>query len=249
MCPGDRHKAWVCQPWEGVQRRIHEELPNWHSAFESRVWRAESSGKVLSKVHTFVLDGRYRRRKGWWERLMHLSHPAPWAGRAVRQAAVLTHVPLLGISAESTPLRGKLKSELRAGLCGACFLHIEQQNETHFCRVSSLFCGWWLMPALRCFVSLQRSPSVDGDQRHDSADWCHAWEMNVAQVGKDDVFSIECHHFSCHYYFLSLTSRLCNTPSPSPITVLYRPSNSNDLSRSHGSSDWNWAGNGILWRI
>lgn len=104
----------------------------------------EGKKGLLSKGHTFLKDGRGRSSstacqwRGWRGRLLHHGHPAPQAGRAVRQAAVLAQVPSPGTLAESSPLCGKMKSELMAGPCGACFLQLSvqtgQHNETQFCR-------------------------------------------------------------------------------------------------------------------
>lgn len=83
-----------------------------------------------------------------------------------------------------------------------------------FCRISSLFCCWWLMPALKCFVSLQRCSSVVRDQYHCGADQCHAHEINMAQVGKTGLFYTECQVCSCHSDFLPLETRLRNCARP-----------------------------------
>lgn len=110
----------------------------------------ESKKGLLSKVHTFLEDGGGRSSSTAWrgcrERFLHHGHPAPRAGRAVRRAAALAQVPSPGTLAETSPLHGKLKSELMTGPCGAFFLQLSvqtgQHNETCFCRVNCLFCCW-----------------------------------------------------------------------------------------------------------
>jgi len=69
--------------------------------------------------------------RGCRERLLHHGRRAPWAGRAVRQSVALTQVPSTGTWAESSPLHGKLKTELTAGPCCAFFLQLSVQRGQH----------------------------------------------------------------------------------------------------------------------
>lgn len=98
------------------------------------------------------------------------------------------------------------------------------------------------MPVLGCFVSLRRSSSVVGDQHRYSADWCHACEIKMVQVGETGVFYTEC---QLPFRFPSLRNQAAQLRSfKPPHAVFHRPSNSNDLTRPLVGNDCKWVGNG-----
>lgn len=97
------------------------------------------------------------------------------------------------------------------------------------------------MPALGCFISLQRRPSVVGDQHHYNVDWCHTCEIKTVQVGEAGVFYTEC---QLPFRFPSLRNQAAQLRSFKTSPVFHRPSDSNDLTRPLVGNDCKWVGNG-----